>query len=294
VVRASPNAAPASIVSSPMAVSQWVRRDPAPALRPYVSQYIGYRMFGHPPALHRGLPSPNMALIFSIGSVIDVVSQTSPKQAPRRYQAVAAGLHDTPALIAHDGNQEGVAVMVSPIGSRALFGLPAAELWDLTLEADEVIGAKGRELSERLHLTEDWDSRFTAFDDVLTRLLCEASVAPELSHSWDRLVRSGGRIAVADLAADVGYSRQHLRHRFSQEFGVGPKRAGRLIRFGRAVGMLENSPLSLSKAEVALACGYYDQAHLHREFAAFAGCSPTDLVAGDLPIVQDDQASPQP
>lgn len=134
-----------------MAVSQWFKRESSPVLRPFVSQYIGYRMLGHPPALHRGLPSENLALIFSIGPDIDVVSQTNPKQAPRRYRAVAAGLHDSPALIAHDGNQEGVSVMVSPVGSRALLGLPAAELWDLTLETDEVIGPGGWELSERLH-----------------------------------------------------------------------------------------------------------------------------------------------
>lgn len=53
--------------------------------------------------------------------------------------------------------------------------------------------------------------------------------------------------------------------------------------------MMENTPPFVSTAEVAVTCGYYDQAHLHREFSALAGCSPTELMAGDLPIVQDDE-----
>ena len=100
-----------------MPISEWATKDPDPGLRSYVGGYIGYRLLGHPPALHRGLPSSNLALIFSIGPEIDVVSQTDPKQSPRRYRALVAGLHDAPALIAHDGNQEGVAVLLSPVGA---------------------------------------------------------------------------------------------------------------------------------------------------------------------------------
>lgn len=274
-----------------MAVAQWVTRDPAPGLRPYVGRYVGYRLLGQPPGLHRGLPSRNMTLIFSIGPEIDIVSQTNRSRTPRSYRAVLAGLHDTPALIAHDGNQEGVSVLFSPLGARTLLGHPASELWHLSLEADEVVGSYGVRLSERLHETDDWDARFAACDQVLTRLLVQRTVAPELAEAWRILVRSGGRVPVADLAAEVGYSRQHLRHRFTQEFGLGPKRAARLIRFDRACGILLKSPPFLSIAQIAVATGYYDQAHLHRDFAKFAGCTPVELAAGDIPIVQDEPAT---
>lgn len=272
-----------------MTVSQTVVRAPTRALRPYVTQYVGYRLLGHPPALHRGLPSRSMTLIFSIDRTIDVVVQTDPRLPPRSYRAVLAGLHDSPALIRHDGNQEGVAIQLSPIGSRALLGLPAAALWDLTLEADEVTGSAAVELSERLHDSDDWDARFAVCDQVLTGLLGEGTMAPELTRVWETLVQTGGRVTIAQLAEDVGYSRQHLRHRFTQEFGLGPKRAARLVRFNRAAGHLfaASSP---DFAAVAVSCGYYDQAHMHREFASLAGCTPAELVAGDLPNFQDETA----
>jgi AraC-like DNA-binding protein len=274
-----------------MAVAQWVTSDPASGLRPYVGRYVGYRFLGQPPGLHRGLPSQNMTLIFSIGPEIDIASQTNRSLAPRSYRAVLAGLHDTPALVAHDGNQEGVSVLLSPLGARTLLGHPASELWHLSLEADEVVGRNGLQLSERLHETDDWDERFAACDQVLTRLLGHRTVAPELAEAWRILVRSGGRVPVADVAAEVGYTRQYLRHRFTQEFGLGPKRAARLIRFDRACGMLLKSPPLLSIAQIAVAAGYYDQAHLHRDFAELAGCTPVELAAGDIPIVQDEPAT---
>jgi AraC-like DNA-binding protein len=39
-------------------------------------------------------------------------------------------------------------------------------------------------------------------------------------------------------------------------------------------------------AELATECGYYDQAHLAREFRDLAGCPPSALLAEELRKVQ--------
>ncbi|HEY6532097.1 MAG TPA: DUF6597 domain-containing transcriptional factor, partial [Acidimicrobiales bacterium] len=154
-------------------------RRPAPPLAGLVDGYHGYRLAGFPPGVHRGAPARHMTFIVAIGPEIDVVAHTNPHDAPRRYRAVLSGLQDSPALIAHDGYQEGVAIELRPLASRALFGLPARVLWDTTLELDELVGAIGRELAERLHETDDWDERFDACDDVLLRLLARRSGGAE-------------------------------------------------------------------------------------------------------------------
>jgi AraC-like DNA-binding protein len=271
----------------------WVVRRPAPALAHVVERYIGYRAVGFPPGVHRGLPSRHQTFIVSIGPDIDVVAQTDRRQTPGRYRAVLAGLQARPALIRHDGNQEGVAIELTPPGCRALFGLPAAALWDTTLELADLAGPAGDELWERLQGEAPWPRRFAIVDEVLTRMLrADDPVEPALRRSWSLVAASAGTLPVADLARTIGWSRQHLARRFAAEYGLTPKLAARVVRFERARRLLEapaTTPPSI--AAVAAACGYYDQAHLNRDFAVLAGCSPRELLRGDLPSFQDGEAA---
>lgn len=274
----------------------WLTCRPAPALAHVVGRYIGYRAVGFPPGIHRGLPSRHQTFIVSIGAAIDVAAQTDPRQAPGRYRAVLSGLQATPALIRHDGNQEGIAVELTPPGCRALFGLPAAALWDTTLELADLAGPAGDELWERLQAGAPWADRFAILDEVLLRLLrADDPVEPALRRSWSLVAAADGTLPVAELARTIGWSRQHLARRFAAEYGLTPKLAARIVRFERARRLLEATPppglASPTIAEVAAACGYYDQAHLHRDVTAFAGCSPHALRLGDLPSFQDDDAA---
>lgn len=271
------------------AQSQWVLRQPALQVAPLVEQYIGYRMTGFPPGLHRGLPSRHLTFIVSIGSAIDVVSQVDPALAPQSYRAVVGGLQASSALIAHDGNQEGVAIELTPTGCRRLLGMPARALWNTDVELGDITGPAGTELWERLQPTATWDERFAVCDEVLSRFLRDDIVAPELRHSWHLLVASAGQVAVSDLADSVGWSRQHLSRRFRKEFGPSPKLAGRIVRFEKARRMLQATPPFVSIAQVAATCGYFDQAHLTRDFVELAGCSPSRWLAEEeLPSFQDD------
>lgn len=266
----------------------WVTRPPAPALAALIEGYVGYRMTGFRAGVHRGLPSRHLTLIVSIGSQIDVVSQTDPRQAPRRYGCVVGGLQASPALIAHDGEQEGVAIELTPLGSRALFGMPARALWNTSLELDEIAGPLGRELWERLQETVGWEGRFLVVDDVLCRLLGDDSLEPALRRSWQLVTASRGTAPVAEIARTIGWTRQHFARRFVDEFGLSPKLAARVVRFDRARSMLQRTPGFVSLGQVAAVCGYYDQAHLTRDFVELAGCPPGRLLAEeDLPSFQD-------
>src|SRR5262245_17355267 len=81
----------------------WVLGPPAPQLRSVIARYVGHRMLGYQPGLHRALPAQHMTFIASIGEPINVVAQTAASQAPRSYRCVLSGLQATTALIAHNG-----------------------------------------------------------------------------------------------------------------------------------------------------------------------------------------------
>ena len=269
--------------------SDWAAALPAAPLRAFIDRYVGYRLSGFPPGVHRGLPSRHLTFIVSVGPAIDVIRQTDPHQDPASYRCVVSGLQARPATISYGAHQEGVAIELSPLGARALFGMPSGVLWDTSLECVDVVGGRGWELWERLQGVPEWSGRFAVCDDVLLRWAdTEVRVPAELRHAWHTLVRSGGTAAVSELAAEVGWSRQHLARRFGNEFGLGPKLAARVVRFERAQAMLRSTPSFISIAQVAAACGYFDQAHLNRDFVELAGCTPSQLLGEELPSFQDD------
>jgi AraC-like DNA-binding protein len=195
------------------------------------------------------------------------------------YDTLLGGLHTTPALLAHPGRQSGVQVSLRPLGARALLGLPAGALAGTDVDAADVLGPDADELRARLLAAPGWPQRFAALDAVLARRLAAATPpAPEVARAWAVLTRSGGRVPVAALARDVGWSERHLRTRFHAEVGLTPKAAGRVVRFHLARTALaarvgRGAPADL--AGLAADHGYADQSHLDRDYAALAGLAPT-------------------
>ncbi len=99
-------------------------------------------------------------------------------------------------------------------------------------------------------------------------------VAPEVREAWSLLVATGGQVSIRELSAVTGWSANRLRARFAAQIGITPKRAARLIRFERAHVSLSSGR---SPIDTAIACGFADQSHLHREVKEFAGVTPAKL-----------------
>lgn len=276
----------ASAVDPP--VSEAVRGRPAPPLRPFVAAYHGYRQRGVAPARHRGLPSPFLTLIFTLDEPLQISQHVDPRQRPGCYVSLVGGMHTSPALIRHDGAQSGIQLLVSPLGARALLGLPAGELTSTDLPAVDVLGPLAADVHEQLREAPSWAERFDVLDRMLQRRIGDEPPLPaEVRYVWQRQLRSGGTIPVSELAADVGWSTRHLANRFRREVGLSPKAAARVIRFDKARHMLRPfaaGPVGL--ADVAADCGYFDQSHLTREFTALAGCAPSRWIVEEFGNLQ--------
>jgi AraC-like DNA-binding protein len=203
-------------------ISESVQHRPAPALRPLVAWYAGYRQAGLPPGRHRGLPSPYLTLIVTLDDPLVVAEHPDPRQPASQHGVLVGGLHTVPALITHDGRQSGIQLHVTPLGARALLA-------------------------------------------------------------------SRGAMPIAGLSRETGWTTRHLGARFRDEFGLSPKAAARVVRFDRARRLLQRrvtAGRAPALAELAASGGYYDQAHLAREFRELAGCAPSRWRAEEFRNVQ--------
>jgi AraC-like DNA-binding protein len=280
-------------------VDEHCRQRPAGPLRPYVAHYTGYRQRGVPPARHRGLPSPFLTLIFTLDEPLVILAHPDLRQPPGDFGTLLGGLHSAPALIAHDGAQSGIQVALRPLGARALLGLPAGELAEIDVPAEAVLGGVCTELRARAVAAPGWPERFALLDEILLRLMTQAGppwlkprAAPEVGWAWRQLMASGGTLRITDLAAETGWSGRYLTSRFRTEIGLTPKAAARVIRFDRARRLLirraatDAAENGYRLADLAAACGYFDQAHLAREFRSLAGCPPSQWLTEEFRNVQ--------
>jgi AraC-like DNA-binding protein len=255
---------------------------PDARLRPLVRGYSGYVERTDGPLRRKELPSGDVVLIISFGPSLRLLDPVDPARAGSRTSFVA-GLRETVALTEHDGQQHGVEVNLSPLAAGMLLGVPMGEVANRVVELDDLLGPTAGELAERLHGAPTWDERFALLDVVLSQRLAAARApSPEVVRALARLTAAHGRVQVGALAQEVGWSRRHLVARFREQVGLPPKVVARILRFSRAVALFQRDD-GLRFAEIAHRCGYYDQAHLNRDFRAFAGGPPGDFLARRLP-----------
>ncbi|MBO0820376.1 MAG: AraC family transcriptional regulator [Nocardiopsaceae bacterium] len=268
-------------------------------LRPVAARYTGYRQLDAPNARHRGLPSPWLTLIVTLDDPLTIIRHPDPRQPASRHDTLLGGLLTSPALVDNGGSQSGVQIALSPFGARALLGLPAAELANLDVEASDVLGDLAKELRERALAAPDWPARFAAISGALAARVRAAPAGPgaghpgrlrpEVGYAWRRLRETAGTVGVAALAEETGWSARYLGARFRAETGLSPKEAARVFRFDRARRLLVRGHAAGRRdflADLAVECGYYDQAHLAREFRDLAGCPPSVWLAEEFRFVQ--------
>lgn len=242
-----------------------------PAIGRVVQRCVTYHRAGLEPGSHLRLPSPFLTVVLSIGRPTRLSAMPGPLQQPGSFMALVGGLHMRPAVIAYDAEMCGIQLDLTPQGARNLFGLPSAQLAHSVFDMDDVLGPATAELLDRLHEADSWAERVLAVDDILGRRSNNVrSARPHVDQAWRLLMGSAGTISIVDLAAAVGWSRRHLDQEFSSEFGLSPKAVARLARFAHSRELLQRRP-QMPLADLSARCGYYDQAHMAREWNLLAG-----------------------
>lgn len=259
---------------------------PGPALTPYVTSMAAYDMAGVD-VVHHGVPSPDLTFILALGRPL-AVGWTADRGRSREFRGLLSGLHDGPAFVFPTADHAGVQLGVTPLGARALFGLPAGAVAGGLVELGDLWAGVADALHERLHGCRSWPERFHRIETALSAQLAGryggSAIRPELDWAWDRIVR--GRVtATGRLADEIGWSRGYFARLFAAEFGLRPKETARVVRFHRAKESLGRPGARL--AAVAVECGFADQAHLTREWRRLAGCTPTGWQTEMSSFVQD-------
>lgn len=242
---------------------------------------------------HRGLPSPWITFIVSVGGPVRVSGTVAdgdrfdPDRATS-YDVIVAGLHPVAARVEQPTRQCGVQLALHPLAAQSLLGCRSAELVGPGDHGHEVLGRVADELHELVSSRAGTRDRLDVVQGWLRDRVGDAgqtSVRPEVVHAWQLVQAAGGRLRIADLARAVALSPRQLRALMVAETGLSPKQLCRQFRFDSVIAHLSTGSQAL--AEVAATVGYSDQAHLTREFRQMAGCTPSQWLSEERRNIQD-------
>lgn len=263
----------ASVVS---AVSAFVV--PGPPLSDFVSCF--WYVAGPPPATpkERVLPDGAVQLIFNLrDGGFRTYDKTGDTVDRRSSGAIVTGPTARSAIIDARDTSATVGVSFRPGGAAPFAGAAPSTFVDTDVEVDAVWG---REACDRLHsrLADAASPRdaFVLLEEALidrfsTRLLPH----PGVRHALDVFTRTAHAASIGQVREAVGLSHRRFIDVFTRAVGLTPKTFCRVRRFQRAL-RLAHQGHRVRWSELALTCGYSDQAHMARDFRDFSGLTPSE------------------
>jgi AraC-like DNA-binding protein len=197
----------------------------------------------------------------------------------RQPAALIVGQMLAPISVGYTGNAGVAGIRLRPAAAGTVLRGRAAELTNRAIDLEDLFGPTGT-LRERLATARDDAARVRLLDDWLA-VVVRGTPARDIDRAVTTIAASGGTVSLLAVADAAGLSLRQLERRFLSDVGVAPKTFARMVRLQSA---LRRIAAGRALAEVAHACGYYDQPHMTRDFSRLAETSPAawQQCAGDL------------
>jgi AraC-like DNA-binding protein len=165
-------------------------------------------------------------------------------------------------------------VRFRPGMSQAFLPVPGVDTVNQSIALSDIWGADSRRLTEQISEGQSTAQCIGLIEQRLTKP-AEITLVQRLCAS---IAQQAGQVRIDELTFQAGLSARQLRRLFLEQVGLSPKHFCRVIRFRNSLSRL--SPAKRADwVQVALDCGYYDQAHFINEFRQFSGYTPGEFVA---------------
>ena len=258
-------------------------RAPDRRLLPYVIDYQGYSEHARTPMRRLQPPFDGIPMIVTFGPSLGIINGDSPAERGV-FRSFLAGLHDVHVLTEYVGEQMGFQVNFTLLGAYRFLNIDMSDIANRCLDLGDLLGGVAADrLADSLHDAADWPARFDLMDRfLLERLDRGRAMSPDVAWALKSLQQSHGARSIGALSRDLACSRKTLIRRFHAEVGLSPKAVAGILRFAHAIEHIRGAD-DEGWADLAIACGYYDQAHFNRDFRRYSGRTPQQFRAGLLP-----------
>lgn len=236
------------------------RFQPEPALEALVEHFwtIAWDLRDQPPRIGETLPHPSVYLVVEAG------------------RSGLSGVNTGPFVRVLEGRGRVAGVKFLPGCFRPFWKAPIHTLTDRVLPLDTAFGPEGAALeAEVLRCGDDAPAAVAILESFLLARLPVPDPKAQLARGIVARILEDRHLTQAEaVAREAGLSLRSLQRLFSDYVGVSPKWVILRYRLHDAMAQLEaGQPVDLPA--LALALGFFDQAHFTRAFKAFLGRTPT-------------------
>jgi methylphosphotriester-DNA--protein-cysteine methyltransferase len=162
-----------------------------------------------------------------------------------------------------------------PGGGFPFCSPPAGELQNLGVPLDAVWGRYASTVREQLLEAKTSEARFR----ILERALLERSAGrlgrhPAVRFALKAFEAPDASPSIAGVTHQIGLSARRFAEVFRHEVGLTPKLFCRIRRFQSVLASLDTLS-EINWTDIAVSCGYFDQAHFNHDFRQFCGVNPS-------------------
>jgi AraC-like DNA-binding protein len=248
---------------------------PRPELAASIGTFFYFRLASKDEAHERRvivMANPCVDLVINLGDPFTLETFGDSQRVERG--ATLHGPRPATTFLRREGELVLVGARFKHGAAAGLLPFPVKELEQRQVPLQDFLHEAAVELFETVRQGSSPAEQLKRLESGLTRAMARLKKPDPMVRKAVKLIaQHQGDLEVSALAEQLGVSRQTVKHKFDQHVGVSPKLFGKLRRFQAVLRRLAN----LSKPDwtkLAQESGYYDQAHLIREFNHFTGFSP--------------------
>lgn len=193
-------------------------------------------------------------------------------------QAVLAGARSEPFVIDTLQQERVFGIQFRAGGSFPFFRMPASEAENRDIALDCMWNAAANRMRERLLEAESIPEMFAIAAEVLMQQLARPlELHPAVVFAARRFSANPHTATVTSVLGAIGLSHRRFSQLFHDQTGLTPKSFCRVRRFQRVLRSIHIAR-AVEWTQIALDCGYFDQAHFIHDFQSFSGFTPTGYI----------------
>jgi AraC-like DNA-binding protein len=169
-------------------------------------------------------------------------------------------------------------VHFKPGGALPFIAAPANELHNQVVNLDALWGPFARTIDARVWEATTPERRLRILEEALrSKMSSDRATHPAVLYAVDVIERSHGARPIAEIVNRIGLSTRRFLDLFQSQVGLSPKALSRMRRFAASLATIATRD-DVDWTDVALSCGYFDQAHFNHDFRGFCGVSPSEYL----------------